>query len=214
MQARDNNPSASSNRQPDFITIVSGLPRSGTSMMMQMIAAGGIPPLVDNIREADIDNPKGYYEFERVKQVKEDQGWLAEAEGKVVKMVYRLLYDLPEQYQYRVVFMRRDLHEVIASQQAMLERQGKHSGGLDDGRLAEIYRRQLAEVIVWLQARPNFSLLTVNYRDVLNHPESVVRQIDGFLGGTLDAEAMRRVPDASLYRQRRGAQPAGAGTAG
>lgn len=195
------------------VTIVSGLPRSGTSMMMQMIAAGGIPPLVDNIREADIDNPKGYYEFERVKQVKEDQGWLAEAQGKVVKMVYRLLYDLPSSYSYRVVFMTRDLDEVIASQQAMLARHGKDGGGLDDARLAAIYRTQLREVLDWLNAQPNFSVLGVSYHSVLNDPEPVIRQLNTFLGDHLDIAAMARVPDQSLHRQRREAEVvAGAAT--
>jgi hypothetical protein len=177
-------------------------------MMMQMIAAGGIPPLVDHIREADRDNPRGYYEFERVKQVKEDQGWLEEAQGKVVKMVYRLLYDLPPAYQYRVVFMRRDLDEVIASQEEMLRRLGKESSGLDKARLAEIYQRQLAEVIVWLQSQPNFSMLSVIHRDVLDDPERVIHALDGFLGGQLNTGAMLRVPDTSLYRQRREAADA------
>src|SRR5574337_153211 len=100
----------------DVITIVSGLPRSGTSMMMQMLHRGGIPAVTDEIRSADEDNPKGYYEFEPVKKTKEDASWLARAGGKVVKMVYRLLYDLPGDYAYHVVFMRRNLREVIASQ--------------------------------------------------------------------------------------------------
>jgi hypothetical protein len=197
-----------------YITIVSGLPRSGTSMMMQMIAAGGIRPLVDNIREADIDNPKGYYEFERVKQVKEDQDWLEEAQGKVVKMVYRLLYDLPSRYRYRVVFMTRDLDEVIASQQAMLERNGKDGGGLDDGRLAAIYRQQLREVLDWLHAQPNFDVLGISYQAVLDNPEPVIRQLDTFLGNQLDTAAMARVPDQSLHRQRREAQVAAGAAAG
>ena len=104
-----------------FVTIVSGLPRSGTSMMMQAIAAGGIPALTDGFRAADVDNPRGYYEFEPVKKTREDASWLDRAGGKVVKMVYRLLYDLPaEGYEYRVVFMRRDIREVLASQKKML----------------------------------------------------------------------------------------------
>jgi hypothetical protein len=120
----------------NFITIVSGLPRSGTSMMMQMLAAGGMPALADNLRQADEDNPRGYYEFERVKEVATDSSWLDEAEGKAVKMVYRLLYDLPADRSYRVIFMIRSLDEVIASQQVMLERSGTASDALDDAQLA------------------------------------------------------------------------------
>jgi hypothetical protein len=171
-------------------------------MMMQMIAAGGIPPLVDHIREADRDNPRGYYEFERVKQVKEDQGWLEEAQGKVVKMVYRLLYDLPPAYQYRVVFMRRDLDEVIASQEEMLRRLGKESDAIPPAPLAAIYRRQLAQVDAWLEQQPNFSVLYVEYGDVLGDTETVVKRLNAFVGGSLDTQAMVRVPDRGLYRQR------------
>ena len=104
------------------IIIVSGLPRSGTSMMMRMLEAGGIPPLIDNLRRPNEDNPGGYYEFEPVKRTKQDPSWLTTAGGKVVKMVYRLLYDLPTGYEYRVIMMRRTLEEVLASQEAMLKR--------------------------------------------------------------------------------------------
>jgi hypothetical protein len=190
------------------ITIVSGLPRSGTSMMMQMLAAGGLPALADNVRQADEDNPRGYYEFERVKQVDHDNSWLDEAEGKAVKMVYRLLYDLPPDRPYRVIFMTRALDQVIASQEVMLERQGKAGERVDTARLADMYRRQLQTVMVWLGAQPNFSVLAVDYRDVLSDPEQVVQQLDGFLDGRLDTDAMLQVPDWSLYRQRQGSQAA------
>lgn len=191
------------NETEQFITIVSGLPRSGTSMMMQMLAAGGMPALVDNVRQADEDNPRGYYEFERVKQVETDSSWLCEAEGRAVKMVYRLLYDLPTDRTYRVIFMTRPLDEVIASQEVMLERHGKASERLDVTGLTEIYRRQLQEVTAWLDAQPGFSVLPVEYHDVLDNPEQVVHRINCFLDGCLDTEAMVRVPDQSLYRQRR-----------
>jgi hypothetical protein len=172
-------------------------------MMMQMLAAGGIPALVDNVRQEDEDNPRGYYEFERVKQLESDTAWLDEAEGKVVKMVYRLLYDLPPDRVYRVIFMIRELHEVIASQEVMLERHGRVGDRLDDARLAAIYRRQLQDVMTWLQTQPNFSVLSVDYHVVLNDPEQTVQQLSCFLDGRLDTDAMLRVPDWSLYRQRR-----------
>lgn len=186
----------------DWVTIVSGLPRSGTSMMMQLLEAGGLPALTDNIRRADEDNPRGYYEFEAVKQVREDASWLDEAQGKVVKMVYRLLYDLPSDRTYRVIFMRRSLDEVIASQEEMLRRQGKESAEVGQAQLAAMYRRQLKDVETWLRDQPVFSVLYVDYHDVLQRPETVVEKINQFLGGSLDTAAMLRVPDRSLYRQR------------
>lgn len=198
--------------ETSFITIVSGLPRSGTSMMMQLLAAGGVGALADNIRTADDDNPRGYYEFERVKQIQADSSWLDEAEGKAVKMVYRLLYDLPADRTYRVIFMIRSLDEVIASQRVMLERNGRADTQLDDTRLAEIYRRQLQTVKDWLQEQPNFSVFEVDYHEVLNAPKRVIEQLNQFLDGRLDVDAASAVPDSSLYRQRR-ATPASTGAA-
>src|SRR5262245_3326165 len=116
----------------ELITIVSGLPRSGTSLMMQIIKAGGLPALTDEVRAEDEDNPRGYLEFERVKKLRQDQAWLNDARGKAVKMVHLLLYDLPQDRQYQVVFMRRDLREVLASQKRMLVRQQKAGAKLSD----------------------------------------------------------------------------------
>ena len=186
----------------EWVTIVSGLPRSGTSMMMQLLEAGGIPPLTDYVRTPDEDNPKGYYEFEAVKQVKDDASWLPDAAGKVVKMVYRLLYDLPAGYSYRVVFMKRTLAEVIASQEEMLRRNGKANGDLDPDELAAIYARQLQQAEAWLRQQPNFEVLYVQYRDVVERPNEVIAALDDFLGGNLDTRAMSAVPDPALYRNR------------
>ena len=107
-----------------FITIVSGLPRSGTSMMMRMLEAGGMPVITDNLRTADDDNPRGYFEFEPAKKTKDDPSWLNAAEGKAVKMIYKLLYDLPDRLEYRVLIMRRNMQEVLTSQRKMLDRMG------------------------------------------------------------------------------------------
>jgi len=186
-----------------FVTIVSGLPRSGTSMMMRMIDAGGIPALTDNLRAADDDNPRGYFEFEPVKRTKEDPSWLALAEGKVVKMVYRLLYDLPADREYRVVFMQRNLAEVIASQNVMLDRQGKSAGPLSDEKLMGLFQVELSKADQWLRAQPNFRLLYVNYNAALQDPQPAVRAVNEFLGGDLDTQAMLRVVEPALYRQRR-----------
>jgi hypothetical protein len=185
------------------VTIVAGLPRSGTSLMMQMLHAGGLEALSDQIRAPDIDNPKGYYEFEAVKTLNEDASWLPRAEGKVVKMVYRLLYDLPKGYEYRVVFTLRRLPEVIASQDKMLQRLGAGSGDIPPEKLEEIYQREIDAVQKWLAEQPNFDVLYVQYNDVLENPHEVAERLDRFLGGNLDVQAMERVPDQSLYRNRR-----------
>lgn len=187
----------------DFVTIVSGLPRSGTSMMMQMIDQGGIPALKDEIRIADEDNPKGYYEFEPVKQTKKDASWLDGTQGMVVKMVYRLLYDLPGEYSYRVIFMRRKLEEVVASQNVMLERGGKDGGGLPDGKLLEVFRAEIDKSNRWLAEQPNFEVLYINYNEMIENPAPQVARANEFLGGSLDTKAMMASVDPRLYRQKR-----------
>ncbi|MHC5181251.1 MAG: sulfotransferase domain-containing protein [Planctomycetota bacterium] len=184
------------------ITIVSGLPRSGTSMMMKAIHAGGIGPMIDNIRKADEDNPKGYYEFEPVKKTKEDPSWLKDAAGKVVKMVYRLLYDLPANHEYRVVFMQRDLKEVIASQNKMLRRSGKDGSGVTDDQMSTLFTAELEKCDKWLAAQSNFKVLYVNHRDMINEALVQVKRVDDFLGGGLDIEAMAGTVDSTLYRNR------------
>jgi hypothetical protein len=186
----------------DSITIVSGLPRSGTSMMMRMLEAGGIPVLIDNIRQPDEDNPAGYYEFEQVKQLRENTQWLQGARGKTVKMVYRLLYDLPSQFDYRVIFMRRNLDEVLASQQKMLERKGKADGAVTDEEMSRLYRQQLDRFDSWIVTQPNFALLDVSYNEILRDPRQPVTQVVDFLGGDLKTEEMLRVVDPQLYRNR------------
>lgn len=184
-----------------YLTIVSGLPRSGTSLMMKMLEAGGLPVLVDNLREADVDNPKGYYEFEPVKTLKADASWVAESAGKAVKMVYLLLHDLPADREYRVLFMRRNLDEVLASQKTMLDRLGKASP-LDDAKMAALFRDGLARFEAWVAARPNFRLLDVSYNTMVADPRPLAAEVDRFLDGGLDLEAMARVVDPTLYRNR------------
>jgi hypothetical protein len=186
----------------DYVILVSGLPRTGTSMTMKAIHAGGIEPIVDNIRKADEDNPKGYYEFEPVKKTKEDASWLNDAPGKVVKMVYRLLYDLPAEFQYRVVFMRRDIKEVLASQNKMLERSGKSGGGISDEQMEALFAAELAKCEKWLAEQPNFSVLSVVHRDMIDDAATQVQKINDFLDGGLDTEAMASTVDPALYRNR------------
>ena len=189
--------------QDEHITIVSGLPRSGTSMMMQMIEKGGIPALTDNIRTPDEDNPKGYYEFEPVKKTKEDASWLERAGGKVVKMVHVLLLDLPPDREYRVVFMRRKLEEVVASQDVMLQRGGKSTGGLSSEKVIQVFRAQMVKVDKWVRDHSNFRLLYVNYNELLANPKPEIEAIDSFLGGRMNTDAMLAVVDPTLYRQRK-----------
>jgi hypothetical protein len=186
----------------DSIIIVSGLPRSGTSMMMKMLHAGGVPLLTDNVRVPDIDNPGGYFEFEPVKNLSRDPSWLQEAEGKAVKMVYLLLYDLPATHTYRVIFMGRPLEEVLQSQAAMLQRREPDAGPTASAELSSAFRKELEAVHTWLSHRQEFSVLHVDYHEVLNDPRRVAGAIDEFCGPGLDVEAMARVPDPGLYRAR------------
>ena len=185
-----------------FVTIVSGLPRSGTSMMMQMLVAAGIEPLTDGARQGDEDNPKGYYEFDVVKKAKSDSSWLQQAGGKAVKMIYRLLYDLPTDREYRVVFMRRDLEEVLASQSVMLERRGQGGAKLTPEQMTQAFRRELEKFDRWIGEQDNFSILHVDYKAVVSDPLAQARKVCSFLGGDLDAVAMATVVDPTLYHQR------------
>ncbi len=191
-----------SQSESERITIVSGLPRSGTSMMMRMVDAGGIPALTDNIREADEDNPRGYYEFEPVKKTKEDPSWLERAPGRCVKMVYRLLYDLPADREYYVVFMRRNLDEVIRSQDVMLERRGRSANEMEPEKLRGLFEVQLAEFDQWVRQQKNFKIIYVNYNDIVADARPTVDRILEFLGDGLDRSAMLAAVEPKLYRQR------------
>jgi hypothetical protein len=184
------------------IVVVSGLPRSGTSMMMRMLVAGGVPALVDGVRAADVSNPNGYFEFEPVKGLDKDGdlSWLPAARGKAVKIISQLLTWLPESYDYRVVFMHRDLDEVLASQQAMLERRGEVDG--DPARAREIYTAHLAQVDRFMAARSCFRPLYVHYREAVANPTAAAAQVAALIGRPLDQDAMARAVDGSLYRNR------------
>ena len=186
------------------VTIVSGLPRSGTSMMMKMLEAGGLAPLTDEIRTADKDNPKGYYEFERVKKMPDgDKAWMVEARGKSVKVISALLEHLPPEYSYKIIFMRRNMTEILASQKKMLIRQGKPTDKVSDEELAKMYEKHLAKVQAWLATQPNVSTLDVDYNMLLENPRQYLEQIQQFLGTPLNVDNMGNVVDPALYRQRR-----------
>jgi hypothetical protein len=185
-----------------FITIVSGVPRSGTSLAMQMLTAGGIPPLTDEQRRPDEDNPRGYFEFEPVKRLRADKSWLERAVGRTVKVIHLLLPELPTDRQYRVVFMRRDLREVVRSQAAMLARAGRAGSSLPPDRLMAVYEQQIADTLRWLAAHPGFATLEVPYAALMTAPVESVQRLNAFLGGELDAKAMAEVVEPSLYRNR------------
>ena len=186
----------------NFVTVVSGLPRSGTSLMMQALEAGGILVLTDNIRKSDEDNPNGYYEFEPVKKTKTDPSWVADAVGKAVKMVYKLLYDLPKDYEYRVIFMRRNMDEVLASQRVMLKRTGQKGANTSDEKLAEFFNRDLEKVYRWVENQDNFSMVSINYDEIVKSPLPECHRVNEFLGAGLDVDKMASVVNPSLYRNK------------
>ncbi len=186
------------------IVVVSGLPRSGTSMMMKMLEAGGIPPLTDEIRSADKDNPKGYYEFERVKKMdKGDTEWLPQAEGKVVKVISALLTHLPDDYHYKIIFMQSHMPEILASQRKMLVRRGEDAESMDDERMAELFAKHLRAVEQQMAQQENVDVLYVHYSDALQDPQTAAERVIEFLGKDLDVERMVGVVDPNLYRNRR-----------
>jgi hypothetical protein len=185
------------------IIVVSGLPRSGTSMMMKMLEAGGVPPLTDRQRTADADNPKGYYEFERVKQLdKGDAGWLPQAEGKVVKVISALLKHLPTDYRYKVIFMERHMPEILASQRKMLIRRQEDADETDDAQMAALFEKHMSGIKQWLATQPHFDVLYVHYSDVLQNGWPQIQAVNQFLGGHLHEEGMANVVDPDLYRNR------------
>ena len=184
--------------------MVSGLPRSGTSMMMKMLSEGGLEAVTDAIRAADEDNPNGYFEFEPVKKLAEGQDtWLKDAGGKLVKVISALLEQLPAEYPYRVIFMRRKMDEILASQKQMLVRSNKPTDTVSDEKLAEMYVRHLAKVDAWLKAQPNVAVLYVDYNAMLTSPQEHAEKVNDFLDEQLAVEKMVGVIDPSLYRQRK-----------
>ena len=185
----------------DFITVVSGLPRSGTSMMMRMLEKGGIPILTDSIRKADDDNPLGYYEFEPVKRLEKDTSWLPGAYNKAVKIIYIFLYHLPRNHRYKVLFMKRNLEEVITSQKAMLRRR-QEGDRMSDQQLMDSFHVQLQRLELWLRRQENFTVRYFDHTDVVSDPAGTAAEVTRFLGLQLDVEAMIQSVVPSLHRNR------------
>jgi hypothetical protein len=189
---------------PGFVTVVSGLPRSGTSMMMRMLEAGGLQPMTDQLRVPDESNPKGYYELEKVKQMKEgDTGWMSEGRGKVIKIISALLEYLPPEHQYRIVFMQRNMGEILASQREMLLRRGEPTDRIGDDDLSVLYQSHLTRVSEWLAGQPNMKVIYLHYNQIMESPQAPIAQLCQFLQPcSLDPNRMLTVVESSLYRQR------------
>lgn len=183
-----------------MITIVSGLPRSGTSLIMQMLEKGGMKILTDNVRKADENNPKGYYEYERVKALQRDSSWLPAAEGKAVKVIAQLLKYLPKEFEYKVIFIERNIEEVLISQQKMLESMGQKISSNKEV-MKKVFENQLEETKQWLSSQDNISVLYLQHREVLYHPHATAEEISTFLNLSIKIDGMTQVVDMSLYRQ-------------
>jgi hypothetical protein len=186
-----------------MIIVVSGLPRSGTSLMMQMLQAGGIPLLTDNQRKPDPNNPKGYWEFEKVKKLKKDSSWLKKAKGKAVKIISAFLPYLPPQHRYQIIFMERKMEEILASQRKMMERRGKKANPNEDKKLALLFKKHLKEIKLWLAKQENIEVVYINYNKLLNDPTPVIKKISQFLKIKLNTQAMKEAIDPTLYRNRK-----------
>jgi hypothetical protein len=191
-------------KQGDPIIVVSGLPRSGTSMLMNMLDAGGMEIMTDSERVADIDNPKGYFEYERVKDLEKetDKSYVREGRGKVLKVISFLIKDLPDDNDYQVIFMRRDLEEVLASQNKMIQRLGTEDTTAAEEAMKEAYRNDIVRTRLLCKNRPNFELIEVHYKNTVEEPSATARSVNAFVGGHLDEAAMRAAVDGSLYRNR------------
>lgn len=191
-------------RYGEPVVVVSGLPRSGTSMMMRMLEAGGIAPFTDGERRADVDNPEGYYELERVKDLEKDpdRGWVRDARGRALKVISFLLRHLPDDNAYRVIYMRRHLDEVLQSQDKMLDRLGNPAPGGSLEAMKEAYRNDIVAARLFARKQPNMELIEIHYRETIENPEQTARQVNAFLGGHLDESAMTAAVRADLYRNR------------
>lgn len=185
------------------ITIVSGMPRSGTSMMMQMLQAGGLDILTDNIRSKDENNPKGYLEYQKVKSLASDNSWIHEGQNKVIKVIAQLLQHLPASYQYKVIFMERDMEEIIKSQQIMLGKKSEVDKKIYPTVLADTFRKQLGKTRSWIKTHPQFEVMYVYYTDVINNPTEVAENLSVFLDADLNVSKMAEAVDSSLYRNRK-----------
>ena len=185
-----------------MITVVSGLPRSGTSLMMQMLEKGGMEVLTDDIRKADENNQRGYYELEKVKSLAKDPSWIGEAEGKAVKIIAQLLFFLPRNFDYRILFMERSMDEIIGSQSKMLQNLGQTGANLDPAILIQTFQKQLDQATTFMNQTPNIEWMPVSFNAILDDPESAADKVNVFLKDALSISDVTSVVDDLLYRTR------------
>jgi hypothetical protein len=171
-------------------------------MMMRMLEAGGMEVVTDNIRKADEDNSHGYFEFEKVKKIKKDSSWLDETFGKVLKIVSMLLYELPSDKNYKIIFMKRNMEEIMASQRIMLERQGGDTGSVDDEEMGRLSEKHLNQVERWLEKQKNMDVLYASYNDLMEEPRENAEMVNQFLGNRLVVGRMLKAIDSTLHRNR------------
>jgi len=185
-----------------MITIVSGLPRSGTSLVMQMLKAGGMEVLTDGVRKPDENNPLGYFEYEKVKLLMKDNGWLYEAEDKALKIIAQLLIYLPDDFEYKIIFVERDLDEVLISQKKMLKNMGSSRSDVDENLLKNAFEKQVTRVKSWLKDQPNCETVFITFKDIILNGTDVLLQLNGFLRQRIDENMAFSVINPQLYRVR------------
>ena len=186
----------------DEIVVVSGLPRSGTSLLMQMLGAGGAALLTDENRLPDEDNPKGYLEYEPIKNLRINKEWLSLSKGKVVKIIHALLPDLPSNYQYKIIFINRNLEEVVASQTKMLQRTGRVGANMPADKLTALFNAERARILKWVGVQKNMELLECDYREIVEDAFFNAQRIATFLELELDINLMAQGVDTKLYRNK------------
>ena len=189
-----------------MITIVSGLPRSGTSMMMQILKNGGISLLVDDIRQADSNNKKGYFEYEKVKSIKRDKTWFKEAEDKAIKIVSIHLTELPDEFNYKIIFMERDMHEIISSQNKMIKNLGNTAATFQNNSkiLSQIFTKQIENIKSSISSKNNIEIIYINYNETIKSPENNCIKIKNFLNDeNIDLSKMIDSIDNNLYREKK-----------
>lgn len=187
-------------KDAEEIYIVSGLPRSGTSMMMQLLEAGGLPVFTDSLRTADDNNKKGYYEHEAVKIIHKDSSWMKNAVNKTVKVVSHLLPNLPMRYKYKIVFMERDLNEVVTSQSKMLQNLGKLEQNSTHYSIESSFNQTNEKVKNWIHGKQNIDVLFINYKDAIEKSDETIKQLNLFFNSALETDKMHSIVDKNMYR--------------
>jgi hypothetical protein len=188
--------------EPREFLIVSGLPRSGTSLMMQMLRAGGIAPMTDEQRAADEDNPEGYWEWEAIKDLPKDPSIIERAHGKAVKVISALLPSLPGNHRYVVIYMVRPAEQVVDSQWAMLARRGR-SPRSERQHLVDVQQRHSEQIRQVLRKSPRVRLLEVSYPELVADPATVISRLAELLPGAFTpGPAVAACVKPALFRNR------------